>query len=189
MEWYAKLVREFDVAADPELAYEIFGGGRDYAVFYGIYNSKIGLWTANLSDLGGRNWPRQWPFKGGMATLPRDVHALSAARVDALAISAKAKSPEACWQWVAFLSKQMPGQYIPARRSLTESQAYEQLVGSEFAAVARATMKGEVIMSEPDAAFLAPAMEAFGKAMTEILAGREEVAAAMFRLQRDAELH
>ncbi len=185
MEWYARLITEFDVAADPDRAYEIFGGGSQYAVYYGIYGSKIGLWIGALSEQGGRYWPRPWEFKWGMTTLPRDARNLTAASVSGLAIFAQSQHPEAGWQWIDFLSRQMPGQYVPARIALAESPAYEQLVGPQAAAVVRAAMAGEVIIAEPEGDFSA-AMTAFQQAMKDVLAGRAEVAGALRKVQQEA---
>jgi multiple sugar transport system substrate-binding protein len=49
-------------------------------------------------------------------------------------ISADTENPQACWQWIAFLSEQPEAvSGLPARRSVAESEAYRQRVGAERA--------------------------------------------------------
>jgi ABC-type glycerol-3-phosphate transport system substrate-binding protein len=49
-------------------------------------------------------------------------------------ISSSAESPQACWQWITFLSEQPEAvSGLPARRSVAESEAYRERVGAERA--------------------------------------------------------
>jgi ABC-type glycerol-3-phosphate transport system substrate-binding protein len=58
-------------------------------------------------------------------------------------ISARAENPQACWQWIAFLSGQPEAvQGLPARRSVAESEAYRQQVGEERVAAYLASVAG-----------------------------------------------
>lgn len=50
-------------------------------------------------------------------------------------VSAAAEAPQACWQWITYLTEQPNlGTGLPARRETAESAAYWQQVGSERAA-------------------------------------------------------
>jgi multiple sugar transport system substrate-binding protein len=58
-------------------------------------------------------------------------------------ISARAENPQACWQWIAFLSGQPEAvQGLPARRSVAESEAYRQQVGEERVAAYLTSVAG-----------------------------------------------
>jgi ABC-type glycerol-3-phosphate transport system substrate-binding protein len=53
-------------------------------------------------------------------------------------ITAHTAYPEACWEWIRFLSEHLEaGGTVPPRRSLVESEAYRQRVGAEAAVVFR----------------------------------------------------
>lgn len=58
-------------------------------------------------------------------------------------ISAQAESPQACWEWIIFLTEQVEAaEAFPARRSVAESEAYRQQVGEKRAAAYRASVAG-----------------------------------------------
>ena len=63
------------------------------------------------------------------------------------AISAEAQNPDACWQWITFLSNEIPPGLIPARAALLESKAYEDQVGLDVANVAVASLEDAEIVS------------------------------------------
>ena len=125
-------------------------------------------------------------MKWGMTTIPRDVRSATAVRVGGFAISAKAQHPEACWQWLSFLSRQMPRDYLPARKSLLDSPRVEETVGSEAAAVARAALDSSVFfgMSFPEAYLNAG--QPFDQALQDILNERVTPEEGLARAQREA---
>jgi len=186
LEWYAGLIYEHGVAPTPEEARQAFGGG-EYALYSGVLAGKVGLWPDMYSSRGGRTWPRKWEFGWGLTTLPRDREAATLALVEALAISAEAQQPEACWQWVAFLSRQTPSRLAPVRRSVAESAAYEQQVGADVAAAVRASVE-HAILIPPD---LMEQYEKLGrlwaKAVDEILSGKSSAREALTRAQQEAD--
>lgn len=56
-------------------------------------------------------------------------------------ISAQSRAPQACWEWLKFLSAQPEAaEGLPARRSVAESEAYRRLVGLERAEAYRAAV-------------------------------------------------
>ncbi len=83
----------------------------------------------------------------GIAPLSRDQNAATLAITDAYFVSSGTAHPDECWQWVAFLSEQLPARQIPPRRSLAESDAYVAQVGDEVAAVARASLESAMLFS------------------------------------------
>ena len=59
----------------------------------------------------------------------------------AYVINSQTPHPEAAWRWIAFLSERMDHRLIPARESLAQSDAYDDLVGEDTAAIARAFLE------------------------------------------------
>jgi hypothetical protein len=186
VEWYAGLFHEHDVAPTPSEARRAFGGNQ-YAFFDGLRHGKVGMWIGMLSERGGMTWPVEWFVNWGMVPLPRDAQAITQADVEGYAIYAQTEHPDACWQWITFLSQRIPYRLMPARQSLAESTAYGQLVGEDVAIVARASMENAVLINliafaefEDDMNVLA---EAVGEVIDENMTPRE----AMEWAQRRAE--
>lgn len=147
---------------------------------------KAGMWTGVHSNQGGQGWWQPWRFNWGMVTLPRDAQAVTSVRVEALVVSSQAQHPEACWEWISFISHQMPPDYVPARRSLLESDAYERQVGAEVAAVDRAALQSLVLFSRSDSASeLAEAWQVLQKAVREVYDGSASAAEALTRAQEE----
>ena len=183
LEWFAKLIHEYNVIPTSEQASKAFGGAAQMSAYYGIYQGKVGMWTGIHSDRGGQNWQQEWSFRWGMTTLPRDARSATWVRVEGLVISFQAQRPDACWRWIAFLSGQIPNRFASARKSLAESSAYEQLVGSEVAAVARASMASELLLL-PTGAGSPEESRILGQALEEIISGRSTPLEAMRRAQQ-----
>jgi multiple sugar transport system substrate-binding protein len=150
VEWYADLIHEYNVAPTPEQARGAYGASSSGApvgsVDLGFLYGKVGMLMGRFSEQGGiwyfsgGEWLRPW----GMVTVPSGVQASAPAWGEGLAISGATEHPEACWQWIVFLSEQMPARTIPARKSLVESDEFEQAVGIEIADVARASVEDMV---------------------------------------------
>ena len=88
--------------------------------------------------------------------------------VEGYFISAQAQHPDACWEWISFLSRQIPSRGVPVRTSLAESADYENRVGEQVAAAARASLEGALLLS-PELAEFEPVLETFGKAFLSIV--------------------
>lgn len=118
MAWYGALINEYHVAPGP---------GERPLPFpeSGIEKGQYAMWMGWYSDERADNW--------GIAPLPRDQNAGTMGNIAGLAIAAETPHPEACWQWVSFVSRQMPNGLIPARREIAESDAYRERVGNENA--------------------------------------------------------
>jgi multiple sugar transport system substrate-binding protein len=144
VEWYVKLIQEYNVAPTQEQA------RRDYYVgdsrgWFGFSMGKAAMMIAGPSD----RFPRPGGGKAirlGVVALPRGQRSATICISSVHAISAKTEHLQASWQWIVFLSRQMPPSSMPARRSLARSDAYEDAVGEEAAAAARAAIESTVVL-------------------------------------------
>lgn len=183
LEWYLGLLDFYNVAPTPPQVRGEFGG----RIERGILAGKVGMWTGMLGERGGRSWPTKWEMQWGVVPLPRDQRAATLTLINGYFIAAKTPYPDASWKWVVFLSQQLPGSMIPPRRSLLESVAFSNQVGADVAQVARDSMEGALLLS-PDLAEFEGALEVFGKAVEQILAGAATPEEAMRWAQRQFDL-
>jgi multiple sugar transport system substrate-binding protein len=182
LEWYLGLQTDYQVAPTPQQVSEFFSG----QIYTGILAGKVGMWTGLLSDRGGSSWPVEWPMAWGVVPLPRDEQAATLTLVNGYFISGQTTHPEAAWAWVRFLSKQLPGTLVPARRSLVESSAFEQLIGTDVARTARAAMDDALLLS-PELAEFENALQIFGTALGQVLSGQATLDEAMSAAQERAQ--
>jgi hypothetical protein len=83
----------------------------------------------------------------GIATFPADRRGGTYALGRGFCITTQAADPQTAWQLVSFLSRQLPENGFPARRSVAVSESYIQREGEEDAAVAAASMENAVLLS------------------------------------------
>jgi multiple sugar transport system substrate-binding protein len=160
VEWYADLVLDHNVIPTPIQMQQAFPGG-DRGVYGAIYSGRIGMWVGSLSERSGQDWRRHWDMEWGVVGLPRDLQSITLIDAEGYFISAHTQQREACWRWVSFLSKRPTSRMAPARRSLLESDAYEQEAGKEIAAAARDSLGNAVMIS--------PRLAAFGEVIDQTL--------------------
>jgi len=118
-----------------------------------VVSGRAALWT-DLAGLRGGFIDGQDPdFQVGVAPLPLIPGVSSPSTANGLYISRRTADPGACWSWLVFLSGQ-PGAFIgvPARRSVTESAAWEATVGEEEAAVYRTALSRSPVDGRTDSA-------------------------------------
>jgi len=183
LDWYARLVHDYDAACSLSQASQFFDGGA-YAVYQGIRTGKVGMWMGGLSERGGQTWPFEWTMAWGIVPLPSEAESWTEAVVEGYAISSSTEHLDACWEWIAWLSEQMPYRLMPARRSLAESSAYGELVGADVATVARASMEHAFFVNTAALGQFEGAMEALGGALRDILEGHKTPLEAMEEAQR-----
>lgn len=123
MQWYADLIQKHHVAPQPGERTVPYPGS-------GIESGKYAMWMGYYSD--------HWDVNEGRMTLPKGEAPGTLGYVMGLFISTSTTSPDACWKWITFVSKQTPPGMIPARRSVMESDAYKQEVGEDVVAALRA---------------------------------------------------
>jgi multiple sugar transport system substrate-binding protein len=156
VEWYGELYHEYNVAPTPEEARRSFSGNR-YAYLDGIRRSKVAMWIGSLSDRGGLTWGIEWLMNWGLAPLPQDRQSITQADVEGYAIYSQTEHPEACWEWITFLTQEPGYRLMPARRSLSESSEYEEFVGENVAATAQMSIENAIMIS--------PRLSAFGEVL------------------------
>jgi len=170
--WYEALIHRYNVAPTSEqMRGEAFMG----QPAIGIYTGHVALWSGFFSERGGSPtassaWPGVWPMRWGIAPFPRQERRAALAAVNAYAVRADSEDPQACWEWIRYLSLHPAAGAIPARRSVLESKAYERLVGEEDARLAREAM-AEVRLLSPDLGAFAATFEALGRVMYRITEG------------------
>jgi multiple sugar transport system substrate-binding protein len=168
MMWYAALFHEHDVAPTPEQLREAVGISADYAVYVAIQRSQAGMWIGELWEQGGWGEGSEWEFSWGMVPLPRDARAAALVTSDQMFVFADAQNPDACWEWLSFVSHRMsPDWLAPMRSSLGESEAYEQLVGEEVAEIVRASMTDVHTVSPKLSNEFGPLRQAIERIVTE----------------------
>jgi multiple sugar transport system substrate-binding protein len=182
LDWYAKLFFDHNVAPTPQQTEELFG---TEGLRSGIIEGKFGVWSGMLSERGGESWPVEWPMRWGIAPLPRDAQAAALTLVEGYFVSSNAQNPDACWEWISFLSEQMPHRQAPVRRSIAESAEYEREVGPEVAAVVRSSMEDAMLLS-PELVQFEDAMGLFGQAFEAIMSERSTPEEAMTWAQRES---
>jgi multiple sugar transport system substrate-binding protein len=186
VEWYARLYDEYDIAPTPTEARKAFGTSQ-YAYYEGIRQGQVGMWIGEHSQRGGLGWPVDWFVDWGMVPLPRDVTSMTQADVEGYAIHAEAEHPDACWEWISFLSQHMPYRLMPARKELADSIAYGQLVGEDIAAVVRASMEDAVLINLMAFVEFEGDMDTFASAVREVIDGDSTAREAMDWAQQQAE--
>jgi multiple sugar transport system substrate-binding protein len=185
VEWYAGLIHDYQVMPSPQEAEETFGYDGSPAYIY--WRGKAGMYLGFYSDRGGQSWGPQarWQMNWGMVPLPRAERASTLGFVMGYAASANTRYPEACWEWLTYLSEQAPPFVMPARRSLAESAEYNQQVGPDVAEVARASIQDALIVPDVQIADLGQDFEGFGQALIAIMNGNVPALEALTELQRD----
>jgi len=185
IEWYASLIHDHDVMPSPQEAESEFGNEGNPG--YIFLRQKTAMYVGSYSDRGGATWGRggRWQMQWGMAPLPRDANATTLGSAMAYAASAGTQYPEACWEWITFLSRRPPPFVVPARRSLAESSDFVEQVGAETAQVARLAIENALIISNLQIQGLESGGEGFDQALEAILNGDVDALFALTELQSE----
>ena len=103
------------------------------------------------------------------------------------AISSDTAYPDDCWRWISFLSAQelILSNMIPARKSLAESAEYRELVGSDIADVAQASLEDSRPLSPVLFEFIN--FSVYGRAINSILICYSTPQEALIQAQQRSE--
>jgi multiple sugar transport system substrate-binding protein len=107
-------------------------------------------------------------------------------------ISAQTQNRQACWQWITFLSGQPAAvQGLPARRSVAESNAYRQKVGTDradtYLAAVGDSEQPSVFELFSEEAWLGGASYWYGQAFGQVIDGKASVEDALDTAQQLAD--
>jgi multiple sugar transport system substrate-binding protein len=148
-----------------------------------ISGGRTAMWTLMES------WELRSDPEGlnvGLATLPagEGVAAGAYQSVSGYFISSHTQAPQACWQWIAFLTGQLETIWgVPSRRSVVESEAFRQKVGTERAAVFEASVatadRPSAFYTYLDQRWLATAVFWLAQAHGQVLRGEASVEKAL----------
>lgn len=184
--WYADLAFEYNVIPTPEQQRRAFPGSS--GVFYGIAQSRVGMWVGALSERGGFLQRQRWDLGWGAVALPRDARSMTLSTAEGYFISSHTQHREVCWRWITFISGQPHYRLVPARRSLLLSEEYEEEVGGEVAMAARDSLGNAVLVTPRLAAFGEILEEAFLPAIESVLKGDATPEEAMIAAQGQTEI-
>jgi ABC-type glycerol-3-phosphate transport system substrate-binding protein len=120
--------------------------------------------------------------------LPRGQRSATFCISSVHAISARTEHLEASWQWIAFLSRQLPPRWMPARRSLAESEVYGDQVGEEEAAAARAAIESTVVLPFYMQKERLKEIEIWYDAVLDAAEGKASAQEALFEAQQKSKL-
>jgi ABC-type glycerol-3-phosphate transport system substrate-binding protein len=183
LDWYVRLIHDYNVAPTEEQMRDTFGRGNPRS---GILAGQVAMWSGMLSERGGQTWQAEWDLQWGIVPLPQDQQATTLTLVEGYFVSAQSQHPDACWAWISFLSQALPNRQTPVRRSLLESDAYKERVGTEVASVARASMENALLLS-PRLVEYEEALEVFTQALESVLSGVSTAEEAMSWAQQQSE--
>ncbi|MCU0492170.1 MAG: extracellular solute-binding protein, partial [Chloroflexaceae bacterium] len=134
------------------------GRGSDWEALNSVWQGRAAMWLDGGELLNylpmGTNQP---PVVGAIAPPPLGQRPLTPNDFTSsgLYISARTQHPEACWQWLTFLSGQpeaLDRETFPARRSVAESEAFRARMAPGAAEVYRAytpLLNNEALPAQP----------------------------------------
>jgi ABC-type glycerol-3-phosphate transport system substrate-binding protein len=163
---------------------------------HAMASGQVAFWTAPAGQSEG--WflsaGESLSFKIGVAPLPT-IASLSETYVwdQTLGyfISRQTEHPQACWEWIKFLSEQSDfSQGMPARISVAESSAWEAAVGEQAARVYRLAASRAMVRSQAES--LSPLIDPLfnwrAEAATIAVKGGDPKQ-ALFQAQRKADAY
>ncbi len=105
-------------------------GERDYNL---LGARRVAMWTDWASNRD-EAWLYEADRQLGVLPIPRGERSVAYTMLWFAYISPDTEQPEACWQWIRYLSEHLPpGHLAPVRTSLLNSPAFRQQVGAEMA--------------------------------------------------------
>jgi ABC-type glycerol-3-phosphate transport system substrate-binding protein len=173
--WYASLMFEHEAIPTPYQARQAYGITGYIAT--GIEQGRLGMWMGTLAERGSEA-AQAGEINWGIAPMPRGATSAVFASVNGFSILADAEFPDACWEWISFLTRQAPLEGAPPRRSILEGEAFEERAGKDVAAVARASIEHALYLS-PAGWDIYGTFQLFDEAMNKVTGGTATALEAM----------
>jgi len=184
LEWYAALMRTEEAAATPYQARQAWGISGP--VQAGIVSGKLAMWTGNITPGGTDAYGDPLEINWGVAPLPMGKQRAAMGFALGYVISSQAEDPDAAWEWLVYLTHQVPLEGIPARRSVLESQEFEDQVGEDVAAAARVSVEHVLLLSD-EAWEIYGQFQTFNEALNMIYSGQATASEAMLWAQEKSQ--
>jgi multiple sugar transport system substrate-binding protein len=143
-----------------------------------ILDGKVAFWLSWYADDSGGTFQIQDPgFNLGVAPLPGAGNGWNPRHVSlGLFISPNAENPQACWEWMKFLTENTAGDYgVPARRSVQESENWKNRVGPENSATYLASLEGRRLLNQANLFSLGPARDWWLQILGEAMNGGDPI--------------
>jgi multiple sugar transport system substrate-binding protein len=185
IEWYVKLIQVHDVAPSRVQARKAFVG--DPRGWQGFMLEKVAMIVAGADD----RFPRPGQSKAvqtGRVAMPRGKQSATICVCNTYALLSETEHVQASWQWIRFLSEQMPPRWMPARKALAASDEYEEEEGADVAAAARAAIESTVVLPFYMDEARMDEIELFYEAVIAAGEGEVTVPQALFEAQEKSKL-
>lgn len=182
VEWLASLVHDYDVTPSFEVAAQQFANEGNPG--YVFWRKKLGMYLGLLSERNGASWGpgARWEMEWGVVPLPRDVQAATLGFSYGYMILKDTAYPDECWQWLTFLSEQLPVYAMPARKSIANSALWEETVGVVTAEVARDSIEYALLYSYMPTDY-ALAIDRYSEAVLAAMNGQSTAQEALAQAQ------
>jgi maltose-binding protein MalE len=169
-------MHEKGAAATPLQAIKAYGISGPVAT--GVQQGRLGMWTGDLTREGGGLEGQEVEVNWGVAPMPTGRQGAAFAFALGYVISADTEFPDACWEWIVYLSHQTPPEGMPVRKSVLDSEAFEEEVGEEMAAVTRAAIE-QALFFGPEAWDIYGEFQTFSEALEKLYSGEMTASEAM----------
>lgn len=180
MRQYTQFVASYGTGPD-----SLTGGKRQMLIDAG----RAAMWTRSTAERALRG--DQQGADVGVAPLPTGPGG-AYVEISGYFVSAHTGHAQACWQWIAFLSARPEIAWgLPARRSIAESEAYRQQVGSvranAYLASVGAAGRPSAYQTFSSQEWLVPALCWYSRAYSQVLSGEATAQEALAVAQRLAD--
>ncbi|MGD8795123.1 MAG: extracellular solute-binding protein, partial [Anaerolineae bacterium] len=179
VQWYVDLALEHGVSPAPDELRGIIP--HDLVV-----DRRAAMWTDILSNWAGMS--ARLRSGVGIAPFPEDPVAANPVSLTGYYVSAGTAHPQACWEWLSFLTRQHvvheSYETLPARRSVLEASAYFARMDEADRAVIRYALEHP---APPLTAYDVAVMRPLFEALDSVYAGRATVEQALANAQAEAE--
>jgi multiple sugar transport system substrate-binding protein len=179
VQWYVDLALEHGVSPAP-------GELRGAIPHDLVVDNRAGMWTDILSNWAAMS--ARLRSGVGIAPFPEDPAAANPVSLTGYFVSAGTAHPQACWEWLSFLTRQHvvheSSETLPTRRSVLEASAYfARMDEADRAAIRYALEHPAPPLTAYDVAVMRPLFEA----LDAVYAGRATAEQALANAQAEAE--
>jgi ABC-type glycerol-3-phosphate transport system substrate-binding protein len=172
LSWLASLIYKDNSLPTHAQAVRQFGVDWN-SLYSGINLGRFGMWTALYRERGGVIYGSSemtWKVSWGAAPLPQETQAATFVTTFMLGISSQAEDADACWQWLMYLTKQLPPNLLlPARTSVRNGLHPDDASNQEALSAASAALQGTLLIDTDQKAAFTTALTAFWQAVDAIL--------------------